>query len=110
MTGEDFWEGVEWIAGMRTAIPEERRSVKTIRVAIAGRALDWGRHCATLWLLSVDDAFAKRHKNWMFDSRRDGDHGPAIVEIELDTLEPTDDGDPDELRLCEQAQREERAK
>ena len=97
MSGEDFWEGVERIAGMRATIPEERRSVKTIRVVLVGSAVAVGRRCAI---------FSSRHGWWMWEPRRERAVEVAIVDVPINTLEPTDDGDPDELQLCEQAQRE----
>ena len=81
--------------------------MKTIRIALVGSAVVTGRRCATLspWI-SVDLA-ALKHRlfdDLFWDSRSLWDSGPAIVDVEVDTLEPTDDGDPDEMQLCEQAQ------
>ncbi len=44
----------------------------------------------------------------MWEPRRERAVEVAIVDVPIDTIEPTDDGDPDELQLCEQAQREDR--
>jgi hypothetical protein len=88
--------------------------VKTIRVELAYGALRVGVRCAGFMRhITIDDAFSRRHQDlgWLPHTEMAAPYdGPAIVSIEINTLEPTDDGDPDELQLCEQAQREERAK
>lgn len=83
--------------------------VKTIRVAMAGRAMCAGRRCAEFWREATIKYMFRVRRGDLLWSLSDG-ASPALVDVPINTLEPTDDGDPDELQLCEQAQREERAK
>lgn len=83
--------------------------MKKIRVAMIASAIRDGVLRAPF---ARDDAFRYQHDadDWSWDSRFYFGDGSALVDVPINTLEPTDDGDPDELQLCEQAQREERAK
>lgn len=83
--------------------------VKTIRVVLAAHTVHVGRECASFDPRSEMDYIAPmRNEEWFWRPRDQGDQSIAIVDVPINTLEPTDDGDPDELQLCEQAQREDR--
>ena len=85
----------------------------TIRVAMVASAIRDGVRCAAFPRWKHDRtpyamrlSPAQRKKSWVWSYHfADRNYGSALVDVELCSGIPTDEGDPAELELCEKAQR-----